>query len=602
MWEIDIENVAGIRSGRATLQPGLNVVQASNWQGKSSFLAGIETAMGTATALTDGAERGAVTVDGDGMAVSVTLEREHGRVVRTGDPYLVDEQDRAYADLFAFLSEDNPVRSAVRRGDNLEDVLTRPLDFENIDEQIAAYRREREQVESELREAERARDRLPALQERVTGLESDLDDLRETRAALDDETDEHEELTAVRDSLSDARAQRDQLRSRIGRLESNVESAEDELAAKREALADVEVPETEDYEEQIEEARTELDRVERQIDVLTDVYNANSRVLDEDLLDLLTDVERGLMEDTLTCWVCGETADRDAFESRLAAIDDATQDLRAEAGDLRSQIESLEADREARETAQRREAALEEEISDLKQRRDEYTAELERSRDRLAELEDEIAALEDEMASLEADVDETESEITEVESEIKYTESELEDARADLEAAEETAAEVDALEERRESLAEQITELRTRKDRLKQDAREAFDDAMAEVLPVFEPGFEHARLTSQFDLVVVRDGREVSIDVLSEGEVELLGFVAALAGHEAFDVRERVPVILLDELGGLATEHLHHLVDYFRDRSPYVVTTAYPEAGDFDAHVVSPDGWEVVSDDVERVA
>jgi len=602
MWQLSIQNIAGIRNGRAALEPGLNVVQASNWQGKSSFLASIQTAMGTVTALTDGADTGSVTVETDSGTVEVSLSRQGENVVTSGSPFLTTEGDRAYANLFAFLGEDNPVRTAVRRGENLEDVLTRPLDFENIDEQIAQRRRERESIETELEAAERARERLPPLQERVTSLESDLEDLRDTKADLEDGAEKRGELAEVRERLGDMRAERDQLRSRVEQLTSNLERVNATIEEKQDALADLDVPETDHYEARIEEAQADLEDVQSRIDVLTDVYNANSRILDEELVDLVSDVDRGLMDDTVACWVCGEEHDRSSFESRLAAIDDVVQELRAERATLRDEVEDLRSEREEHERIREREANLESEVADLQQRRDDYEAELASSRDRLSDLEDDVKDLEDRLSDLEDDVDETESRITEVESEIKYTEAELEDARSELAEAEAEAERVEELIERREEITDSITDLRTRKDRLKQDTRERFDDAMAEILPVFEPGFEHARLTAGFDLVIARDGREVPVDVLSEGEVELLGFVAAAAGHEAFGVSEHVPVILLDELGGLATEHLHHLVTYFREKSAYVVTTAYPEAGEFDGHVISPDEWSVVGDDIEQVA
>jgi hypothetical protein len=84
--------------------------------------------------------------------------------------------------------------------------------------------------------------------------------------------------------------------------------------------------------------------------------------------------------------------------------------------------------------------------------------------------------------------------------------------------------------------------------------------------------------------------------MLSEGEVELVGVIAAMAGYEAFEVADRVPCILLDDVGGLASDHLHTLVEYLEDRTEYLVTSAYPEAGEFDGHTISPVNWTVVSD------
>ncbi|MFB6198591.1 MAG: ATPase, partial [Halobacteriaceae archaeon] len=85
------------------------------------------------------------------------------------------------------------------------------------------------------------------------------------------------------------------------------------------------------------------------------------------------------------------------------------------------------------------------------------------------------------------------------------------------------------------------------------------------------------------------------LDALSEGERELLGIVAAVAGHEAFDVGDRVPVMLLDGLGGLASENLQILVEYLSERTEYLVLTAYPEYEGFEGNELSPSDWQVVS-------
>jgi len=45
---------------------------------------------------------------------------------------------------------------------------------------------------------------------------------------------------------------------------------------------------------------------------------------------------------------------------------------------------------------------------------------------------------------------------------------------------------------------------------------------------------------------------------------------------------------------------MHTLVEYLDARTEYLVTTAYPEAGKFDGHVLPPDDWEVVSDRLDQ--
>jgi len=583
-WQLSIENVAGIRSGEATLEPGVNAVRASNWQGKSSFLASIETVFGTATPLTEGQDTGRVRLETADATYTVELERTDGTVSRSGTPYLTTEYDRARAAQFAFLGEDNGVRRAVRNGDDLEAVLTRPLDFENIDERIAELRAEREQIERELERATEAADRLPQLQQRVTDLEAELDALREERAELETEAAD----TDARQELSELRAKRDREDDRIERLETTAERIRETLAEKRSELDALTVPSDTDVESELEAVHDDLRDIERDLELLRAVYEANKRVLDEGRVELLTDVSHEMLTDSVDCWLCGETTTRNDIEAQLAAIDQRITDLRDRAAARRERVSELEAKRDEIRTARRRESDLTDRIADLESR----LAETEESLDAARETRADLASRIDDLA---ADVGTAQDRRTDLESEIKYLEAELSDARDELETAERRADKRSTLDDEYDAVSEEITDLRNRKDDVKRQVRESFSAALEDLLDRFDTGFETARLTSTFDLVVARGGREAQLDALSEGERELLGIVAALAGHEAFDVSERVPVLLLDGLGGLASDNLRVLVEYLRDRAPYLVLTAYPEHDWFDGHELSPADWDVVS-------
>ncbi|WP_049899680.1 archaea-specific SMC-related protein [Natrinema sp. J7-1] len=586
-WQFSIENIAGIRQGEARIEPGVNVVRASNWQGKSSFLASIETALGTATPLTEGQATGQVTVTTADEEFAVTLERAEGSVSRTGTPYLHDEYDRVCATLFASLDETNEIRRAVRNGETIEHLLTRPLDFENIDERIADLKAERKRVETERDRAAEAADRLPQLRSRVTDLESTLDELHAQRADLDDETGGG---TDSRDQLSELRAERDRVDSRIARLETTAKRVRETLSEKRTELESLSVPSGEDIERELETLHEERRDVERDVELLQSVYEANKRVLDEGRIELLTDVSHDVLADTVQCWLCGEDATRDGIEAQLAALDERIRELDSQADEYRERAATLEAKRDESRQARRRETELTDRIGALESRLAETEESLETARERRAELASRIETL------AEA-VDATEERVLELESEIKYTETEVADVRADLEDAEAQADQLSTLDDEYASLTAEISELRGRKAEIKRRTREAFSTALDDLLERFDTGFETARLTSGFDLVVARDGREARLDALSEGEREVLGLVAAVAGHEAFDVDERVPVLLLDGLGGLASDNLRTLVDYLRDRAAYLVLTAYPEHEGFDGHELSPADWQVVSHD-----
>jgi DNA repair exonuclease SbcCD ATPase subunit len=167
------------------------------------------------------------------------------------------------------------------------------------------------------------------------------------------------------------------------------------------------------------------------------------------------------------------------------------------------------------------------------------------------------------------------------------------------------------LQEEMDEISENIESLRSRREDIIEEARATFQESMEDIIEVLNPSFEAARLEKQVDaetreteelnLIIAREGRETDVAALSEGEIELVGIIVALAGYEAFDVAEHIPCILLDEVGGLASDNLHTLVHYLGDRTEYLITTAYPEMGEFSGHTISPAEWNVVSNQKETV-
>ena len=590
-WQLDIENIRGIRTGSAEIDPGVNALRAENWQGKSSLLAAIKTAMGIDTALMEGADSGEVTLRTESDTYSVELRREDGSVVRSGTPYLEAEYDQICADLFAALDETNDVRRAVRDRENLESILTYPLDFENIDQKIAERQRERDSVETELERARAAAEKLPEVTERVTELESQLEELRDRRESLDS-PDTDETLSEKRDRLSDIRAKRNRLTERIERLENSVERTTEKLEEKRAELDSLTVPDAEDIEAELEAVQEEFDVVERDRNLLQGVYTANKRVVDEGRVDLLTDVDRGLLEDSMICWVCESEADLETVRSQLEGLREKISTLQSKEAEYRDRIDELQDRRDAIEAKREQKRDLETEIPRLEGTLSDRKESLESSQERLAELDERIDELED-------SVDEIDETRTDLESEIKYKQSELEEARAEQAELEAESERREELEEKRDSITAEIDELRARKDTVKRETREAFDEAIKSIIERFDTGFESARLTAGFDLVVARQGREASLDALSQGELELLGIVAALAGHEAYGVGAVTPVLLLDDLGRLSDKNVDQLVAYLSDRAKYLVFTSYPEHSAFEGTEITLEDWSVISEDDE---
>lgn len=604
MWQVDIENIAGIRAGGAELRRGVNVVQASNFQGKTSFLTALRTVVGAGiapTVLTDGQSRGRVRLATDEGTYTAELSEDGDGVVRDGELYVTEPRDRVCAELFAVLDGRNEIRAAVREGRDLSDLLTRPLEQENIEERVADLESERRRVETELERAERVADERQAKVGERERLEAELSELRSELAELgtDDDAD-----GSLREELDSVRRSHERAEQTVRRLERQVDSLEGTLEEKRAALEELDVPDAPDLGEELARKRDRLAELDEEIEALQTVYNANRQVLDRDQLDLVTEIERSLSGDRVTCWVCGDGTTPEAIDEQLAGLAAAISDRRNAAAGLREEVDDLETRHRHVEHQRSRRRELERELSTVRTRLEECRDDLASSRERQATLEDELEGLQQQLEATDDRRRELEETIARTEARIDTLDEEIDQLGG--------ATRPETLRQRRDELDEEIEALRSRRERTIQRARDAFEAALEDVVERFGPSFEAARLdrhtdpgtgrTSGLELVIARDGREIPVDRLSEGEVELVGIIAALAGHEAFDVADAVPCILLDDVGGLASEHLHTLVRYLEQRADYVVTSAYPEAGEFDGHVVSPAGWSVVSDSEETTA
>lgn len=611
MWNLEIRNVGGIHSAEATVNMGLNVVQASNFMGKSSFMSAIQTIMGTTGMydedhpLTEGANEGSIRLETDSDTYEVRLERSDANAtVRRGAPFLENDADQLCARLFSFLGERNPIRARVRNGTDLTDLLQAPLDIEDIDTKITERKRERESKRTQLEAAEQAEQNIPAVTEAINTLESDLEDLRERRADLAEEDgNDDSDAASVSDELADRRSSLSTTEQTISRLQDQIERTERQIDEKESELAALDIPPEPDVTADIEDKEARIQECELQIDLLESLHRANQRMIEENEVDLVTSVDRTIVTDEVDCWVCGGQTTTDAIERRLKALEDNTQSLRDERSTLTEEIEQIKQHQRQYHKKQEEQNRLEDEIGHLTAKLDELSGDLSQARARKAELEETVAELQAEVEAAEEQLNE---ELTDVKAAIRTKTRELEKQQSRLEELENESEQAATLKTEIETLSEEITELRNRKIEKQWEIKDQFDSAMAAAIERFAPGFDGARLDvkttpeneiESFDLVVARDGRETGIDTLSEGELELIGIVVAIAGYRTFDVADRVPVILLDGISQLSADNLRRLVDYLDGACQVLVTTAYPEAGEFDANTIAPVEWETVSDE-----
>lgn len=607
MWSLNISNVAGIRDATTSLEPGINAVQASNWQGKTSLILAIRSVLGGSvdtTTLTNGADSGHVQLQTADGVYERRLERTTNSVSVEGDPYLTEEREQAAAELFAFLDETNAIRTAVRESNDLTPLLIEPLKREDIEGQINELKSKRETAKAELDRAKEAAEKLPTKIENINELESDLSELRSELDNIEGESSDTGEQEKLRRELKQARREREQVSQRINRLEGKINSLTSQIDEKEEELESLTIPSESNLSEKLDNKQSKLRETDQEIDTLEALYNATNTVLQGEHLNLLVDIDRQIDDDHLSCWICGSDTTRNAVETRIEEISEMIGDRRERRSELQASVSDLKDRQNNVERKRRQKSSLEESIDRLK-------TDLVDSEDEITAANEELEGHAERVDELENQVEETDDQRKSLEKQIAQKEAKIDSLRNEKESLEQRAEKRERLKRAVDVFFEEVEALRSRRESVIQSARDAFDEALEDVIAKFNPSFETARLkkhvdnsgrTTQLELVIARDDREISVDALSEGEVELIGLIAALAGYEAFDVADQVPCILVDHLGSLASEHIHTLVSYLEERTHYLVTTAYPEAGDFDGHVISPAEWEVVSDDIKQAA
>jgi chromosome segregation ATPase len=618
---IDVRNIGGIDDAEVTVPPGVSVLTGRNATNRTSFLKALMAALGSEKASLKGdAEEGSVTLEIGGQTYTRTLTRQGGTVAFGGDPYLDDPE---LADLFAFLLENNEVRRTVARGDDLRELIMRPIDTDRIDAEIESCKREREEIDEEIERLERIERELPELQEERREKRAELEEARDELATVQSELEELEtdveqsrsrkrELEEAFQRVRDARSELDDLEFDLETERTTLSELESERDELEETLAEAEPFETEPdrLAGRVEELRNRKRALDDAISNLTSVVSFNEDILEGEMLDLdgpdadgsaeLTDALT--TDDETTCWTCGSTVATEQIEGTLDQLREMRAEKLEERNDVEAEITELTERRSELRTRRRTLEQAEDRIAEVE-------AEIEATNERIPTLEDRIEEKRTEIADLEAeteaievgdhdDVLELHRESNELELRVERLEDDLDAIDEEITNREETLDGREDLEAEREELTERLTELRTRVERIESEAVTAFNEHMETVLDILEydnldriwierrqeevrEGRQKVSKT-RFELHIVRsaaDGSayEDTIDHLSESEREVTGLVFALAGYLVHDVHEVVPFVVLDSLEAIDSDRIRRLVDYFRTHAEYLVAALLPE-------------------------
>jgi DNA repair exonuclease SbcCD ATPase subunit len=621
---LSVRNVGGIAETTVEFTPGVTVLVGRNATNRTSFLQAVMAALGSENVSIKGdAEEAEVELVVDDETFTRRLERRAGGIATTGEPYLDDPE---LADLFAFLLESNAARRAVVTNADLRELIMRPVDTDAIQAEIDRLVSKRESMNDELEEIEELKGRLPGLEERRNELrdriEAKADALAETEAELEttdaEVAESREEQSALEEKLAELRTLRSRLDDVRYDLETERESldvltqerngTESELAE----LPDAPVGRIEEIDAEIRRLRDQKQRLEAEVNELQSIIGFNEELSGDadssafaDLADAGSDgeVTEQLLEDDLTtCWTCGTEVEVSQIEATVDRLRELSQTAVGEVNELDGEIEELRSEKREYERARRERERLEDRCSELEteisrtdarvetlqERRETLTAEIE-------SVEGEVEALEDESHSA---VLELHKEANQFEYELGKLETELERVTENIEEIENRIAEEAEIENRLETVSEDLEGRRERIERIEADAVETFNEHMETVLELLdyrnldriwiesvEREARNGRRTvteDVFQLHVVRSSEsgvayEDTVDHLSESEREVTGLVFALAGYLAHEVYDVVPFMLLDSLEAIDSERIATLVEHFTTYTDHLLVPLLPE-------------------------
>jgi len=621
---VSVRNIGGIEETTVELSPGVNVLAGRNATNRTSFLQAIMAAVGSDDVAMKGDAEGAeVTMTIGDSTYRRQLSRRDGTVTFDGEPYLDDPE---LADLFAFLLESNEARRAVRSEQNLRDLIMRPVDTREIKSEISRLESEKAEIDEEIEVIEQRKQALPELESERERLR---DEIEETRASLADkeaEIDaadadvqaqrrEQQQLEEKLEELREARTDLEDIRYDIETERESIESLKQDRATLREELdALPETPEEkiEHLDEEIDRLRERRRRLDSEINSLQSTVRFNEEMLEgerTDVYEAMTDdgghATDGLLSDDVVCWTCGSEVPREQIEGTLDDLRDLRQEKLEAKREIADELNELTADKEGLEEQRARRQEYQQQLEGIEDELKRREERIEQLRERRTKLESTVQDLESEVEAIESDqfeeVLDLHREANELEYELGRLETDLEDVQSEIETIESRLDEQSELKTEREQISEELTELRTRVETLEENAVEAFNEHMEEVLGALDydnleriwiervqrevrDGRRKA-IKTFFELHVVRSTSsgttyEDTIDHLSESEREVTGLVFALAGYLVHDVYETVPFILLDSLEAIDSARIAELVEYFGEFADYLVVALLEEDAD----------------------
>lgn len=549
---MEVENVGGVQDDHIDITPGVTVLSGENTTNRTSLINALMAGFGSDDAeIRTGAEEGYVSLN----IGSETYTREVN-AVESGSQWSGDSvvDDVETLELFSFLLRDNDVRQAIANGDDLYDLVMRPIDTDQIEAEISELQERRENIVAREETLDEKRDEIKRLRDEIESKEEEQESIQSELEEIEGEIDEIDETETESDRLEESRElnervkelsnKEDTLQGEIEDIENQIETRSEEL----DELQDSEFRDVDDLQDDLASVKDEIASIEGErsdIDadkrVITPLQQFLNQMTGEDLspkqinrvfakygekpetlnLDnedknptdaLVEDVDDGV------CVLCGSKLESGHYEDMLSTVNKTINSIKEESDSLQDRLAELRQERDdiqdeiktINENKDRIED-LESQLEDRRKKLDEKKEELDGVKNDKKEVEQQLDEIEEVVENAEDQTDELrnlEQEKTQLEIKANRLSDQIESNEAEIGELSDDIDQIETeVEEVKPEIESELNELKGKVDSIETSVIEEFNQQMDEIISRLSYA-SIERIWIEKQVKDIRDGRK----------------------------------------------------------------------------------------------
>lgn len=549
--EVDVENVGGIESDSVSIGSGITILTGQNATNRTSLIKSIMAGLGSDhIPIRSGTDEGYVSLEVDDRTYKRTVTASDDGSFWDGES-VVDNIERLQ--LFSFLLENNEVRQAVAYNENLYDVVMRPVDTEEIEQQIADLKEERDGIREEKSKLDGKKDKVVQLENNIADKKQKIENFRSELEKVETEIDAIDQDHVESDKIEKSKELNEKIKqknSKVNNLKEEISDLKELISIRKERLDELRSGTTDNTSElryKLEHVNGEIDRLQKEVSSLkgdrrtltplrrflnqitsestspekinqvVEKYNNIETVDDSSGEGNITDV-LVQSDQTSQCVLCGGNIDENEYEYVLSGMNDVISEIRSKKSKLEDEIHQLQEKKNDIRSEIKSIRSNKDKIDSIENKLDTLNDDLKYKQGKLEQAEAEKEEIEEQIDNLEQEaIKEAESKTsklqtleqkkTKVEMEMENAQDSIDSDRDKIHTLEEEIDEIERLIDIEPEINDRLEELRGRVASIEDSIVDRFNNQMEEIIASLS--YEGiARIWIEKREIEVREGRK----------------------------------------------------------------------------------------------